>query len=353
MGWMGLEVFLIELPELSQNQARVLPLYNRACSEAGFTFLCGFGGSGYVPMNGLWKRMSEQCFSAWKGMMMMGPAASPAKSLKGILELYFYDHKLTACCKDNLKIKALLMAFLSIWEMLLRNFMWQEVRTMSWGSLFCIIYLNLWLYHKLRNLGKDIWSPCRSVPTGQRRWFMAEDLLTAAERLFADTSRAGGEALGNKELRGLRTCPGKTPPPPFALIILFFSILHPHNNVSGPVLMHWITQRLQLRSGIQRFPEPDPASFPSSGKGNVPLFPRHACKRGLCCLGLGMRSLQKPETRILGFVFFVALCTCETSAWCVFVPVPSDSWSSCFRGPAGICRLSEIAGGSLLRLAGC
>lgn len=33
---------------------------------------------------------------------------------------------------------------------------------MSWGSLFCIICLNLWLYHKLRNLRKDIWSPCRS-----------------------------------------------------------------------------------------------------------------------------------------------------------------------------------------------
>lgn len=56
-------MFLVELPEFSQNQARVLPLCSRTWSEAGFTFLCGFGGSGYVPVNGngLWKRMSEQC----------------------------------------------------------------------------------------------------------------------------------------------------------------------------------------------------------------------------------------------------------------------------------------------------
>lgn len=45
-------MFLIKLPELSQNQAHVLPLYDRTCSEAGFTLLCGFGGSGYVPVNG-------------------------------------------------------------------------------------------------------------------------------------------------------------------------------------------------------------------------------------------------------------------------------------------------------------
>lgn len=132
------------------------------------------------------------------------------------------------------------------------------------------------------------------VPTGQRGWFRAGDSLTAAERLFADTSRAGGEAVGNKELRSSRTCPGKTPPP-FALIILFFSILHPHNNVSRPVLMHWITQRLQLRSGIQIFLEHDPTSVPSSGKGNVvPLFPCCTCKHGFRRLGLGMCSLQKP-----------------------------------------------------------
>lgn len=103
------------------------------------------------------------------------------------------------------------------------------------------------------------------VPTEQHRWFRAEDLLTAAERLFADTSRADGETVGNRELRSLRTCPGKTPPP-FALTILFFSILHPRSNVSRPVLMHWIIQRLHLRSGIQIFLEPDPASVPSSAK---------------------------------------------------------------------------------------
>ena len=45
-------MFLLELPELSQNQARVLPLYNGTCLEAGFTFLCGFGDSGDVPLNG-------------------------------------------------------------------------------------------------------------------------------------------------------------------------------------------------------------------------------------------------------------------------------------------------------------
>lgn len=72
-------------------------------------------------------------------------------------------------------------------------------------------------------------------------------------------------AVGNKEPRSSRTCPGKTPPP-FALIILFFSILRPHNNVFRPVLMDWITQRLHLRSGIQIFLEPDPASVPPSAK---------------------------------------------------------------------------------------
>lgn len=107
-----------------------------------------------------------------------------------------------------------------------------------------------------------------------------------AERLSADTSQAGGEDVGNKELRNSRTCPGKTPPP-FALIILFFSILHPHNNVSRPVSMSWISQRLQLRSSIQIFLEPDPASVPSSGRGNViPLFLCRMCKHGLCRLGM-------------------------------------------------------------------
>lgn len=45
-------MFLTELPGLSQDLARVLPLCNRTCSEAGFTFLCGFSGSGRVPVNG-------------------------------------------------------------------------------------------------------------------------------------------------------------------------------------------------------------------------------------------------------------------------------------------------------------
>lgn len=74
----------------------------------------------------------------------------------------------------------------------------------------------------------------------QHQWFTAKASPLAAELLSADTSCAGGEAAGNKEPRSSRTCPGKTPP--FALIILFFSILHPHNNVSRPVSLNWFTQ---------------------------------------------------------------------------------------------------------------
>lgn len=85
-------------------------------------------------------------------------------------------------------------------------------------------------------------------------WSRSADSLRAAKHLLA-------EAAGNKELRSSWSCPGKKPPL-FALIILLFSILHRHNDVSGPVLTHWIT-RYQLRSGTQMFPEPDLASVPS------------------------------------------------------------------------------------------
>lgn len=154
----------------------------------------------------------------------------------------------------------------------------------------------------------------------QRQWFRTEDSPLAAELLSADTSYAGGEAVGKKEPRSLRTCPGKTPP--FALIILFFSILHPHNNVSRPVSLHWITQR--IHSEIQIFLEHDCDSVPSSGwKVMLFLFPCHTCKHGFCQLGLGMHSLQNTQICVDSSLLW--LCVCETSAGHVSVPVRSDS----------------------------
>lgn len=101
----------------------------------------------------------------------------------------------------------------------------------------------------------------------QRQGFRAEDSLPAVELLSADTTRAGSEAVENKEPRSSRTCPGKTAP--FAIIILFFSILHPHNDVSRPVSLYRITQR--IHSEIQIFLEHHHVSVPSSGK-KVVLF---------------------------------------------------------------------------------
>lgn len=129
-------------------------------------------------------------------------------------------------------------------------------------------------------------------------WSRSADLLRAAKCLLA-------EASGNKELRSSQTCPGKTPPL-FALIILLFSILHPQNNVSGPVLIHWITRRLQLRSGIRMFPKPDPAHVPSCGLLEevtpflFPLPPAHICAWG-CSL----------ETLMLLFGSPMVFCTCK------------------------------------------
>lgn len=106
---------------------------------------------------------------------------------------------------------------------------------------------------------------------GQHQWFRAEDSPPAAELLSADTSCAGAEAVGNKEPRSSRTCPGKTPP--FALIILFFSILHPHNNVSRPVSLYCFTER--IHSEIQIFLEHDHASVPSSAQKAVLFLSFH------------------------------------------------------------------------------
>lgn len=132
-------------------------------------------------------------------------------------------------------------------------------------------------------------------------------LLVAAQCLPADTSRAGGEAAGNKEPRSSRTCPGKAPPL-FAVIILFFSILHPHNNVSGPVFMLWITQRLQLRSRIRIFPEYCLCPIPCTALEKVTsfLFFHVACAREL-----GDALSAKPPTCVLTFISLVAFCTCK------------------------------------------
>lgn len=150
-------------------------------------------------------------------------------------------------------------------------------------------------FHPLEGLVSSLGDAAR-----QHQWVRAEESPPAAELLSADTSCAGAEAVGNKEPRSSRTCPGKTPH--FALIILFFSILHPHNNVSRPVSLYWFTQR--IHSEIQIFLEHDHAPVPSSGKKGsvVSLFP--------CCFSLSHANMD--------FATWVWGCTpCKTpkSVW--------------------------------------
>lgn len=163
----------------------------------------------------------------------------------------------------------------------------------------------------------------------QHQWFRTEDSPLAAELLFADTSCTGGEAVGNKEPRSLRTCPGKTPP--FALIILFFSILHCYNNVSRPVSLYWLTQR--IHSEIQIFLEHDHASVLSSGKKVVLFLSFHVTHASMDFASWvwGMHSLQ--NTQICVDSSFLCLCVCEMSAGHVSVPGQLDHKAPVFAAP--------------------